>query len=334
MSRALITGGAGFIGAHLARRLLAEGLAVDLVDDFSRGRRDADLAALLEHPRVTCVKRDLSRPDSLQDLSNDYGLIFHLAAIVGVANVTRQPFAVLRRNVELLFAVLDFAARQRSLERLVFASTSEVHAGSLLHLDHPVPTPEAATVALPDLAEGRSSYLLSKLYGEALCHHAGLPATTIRPHNIYGPRMGMAHVIPELLTRAAGTPEGGAMTVYSAGHRRAFCYVSDAVELIARLALAPDAEGGVFNVGNQAEELSIGDLAGRIAATLGRAVAIEAGPDTPGSPARRCPDMTRTIAATDFAPRVSLDQGLRLTWDWYREQAADPVPGDVTRAAS
>jgi nucleoside-diphosphate-sugar epimerase len=155
----LITGGAGFIGAHLARRLLGEGARIDLIDDFSRGRLDAELTALAEQPAVRCLERDLLAPGSLEDLGEDYDLVFHLAAIVGVANVMKQPLAVLRRNVELLLGMLDFAARQKRLRRLVFASTSEVHAGSLLHLDLPIPTPETAPVALPDLAQSRSSYL-------------------------------------------------------------------------------------------------------------------------------------------------------------------------------
>ena len=323
--RALITGGAGFIGVHLTRRLIADGIRVDLVDDFSRGRRDPDLMELIADPRVDCLARDLLTPGSLDDLPNGYDLIFHLAAIVGVANVMKQPYEVLRRNVELLFAVLDFAQRQRSLQRLVFASTSEVFAGSLEHLELPVPTPESAPVALPDLAGPRSSYLLSKLYGEALCHHAGLPATVIRPHNIYGPRMGMAHVIPELFQRILETPEGGALTVYSVAHRRAFCYVADAVELIVRLALAAEAEGQVFNLGNQDDEISIGELAARVIATVGRKLDIDPGPETPGSPRRRCPDMTRTLAVTGYKPRVGLAQGLAETWDWYRERLLEPA---------
>ncbi len=323
--RVLITGGAGFIGVHLARRLLAEGARIDLVDDFSRGCRDRDLEALAAEPTVTCIARDLAEPGCLDDFAGDYDLVVHLAAIVGVANVQRQPFVVLRRNVELLLAVLDLAQRQGGLGRLVFASTSEVHAGSPEHLDLPIPTPETAPVALPDLGAPRSSYLLSKLYGEALCHHAGLPVTVIRPHNIYGPRMGMAHVIPELLDRTAGAPEGGTLTVHSPGHRRAFCYVSDAVEMIARLALAPEAAGGVFNIGNASEEVTIRGLAERVLATVGRRLAILGGDDTPGSPVRRCPDMTRTLAVTGFTPGIALDAGLEETWAWYRDRAAQPA---------
>lgn len=323
--RVLITGGAGFIGLHLARRLLAEGAKVDLLDDFSRGRRDGDLAALEHEAGIGCLERDLIRPDAFAGFDRGYSRIFHMAAIVGVANVERRPQAVLRDNAEMLFRVLDFAGRQTGLERLVFLSTSEVHAGSLEHLDLPLPTPECAPVALPDLARPRSSYLLSKLYGEALCLHAGLPVTIVRPYNIYGPRMGFAHVIPELLKRAAEAPDGGQLEVYSPRHCRAFCYVGDAVELLVRLARTPEAAGGVFNLGNQDEVLAMADLAALILETQGRNLRIVAGPTTPGSPARRCPDMTRTIGVTGYRPQVALRDGLRRTWHWYEDQLVSPL---------
>lgn len=316
--RVLITGSAGFIGAHLAKAFLARGARVDLVDNFARGRLDADLRALLARPGVCFVERDLLAPNNLDDLDEDYELIFHLAAIVGVANVARRPLAVLRDNVTMLINLLDFAKRQGRLTRFVFTSTSEVHAGSLQHLALPVPTPECAPVALPDMAEPRTSYLLSKLYGEALCHHSGLPYTIIRPHNIYGPRMGVAHVIPELLQRVFSTLPGVRLRVYSPDHRRAFCYIADAVEMIVRLALADEATGGVFNLGNQTEEISMRDLARRVMTTVGKTMAIEAGPDTPGSPSRRCPDMTRTIAVTGYLPEIGMEEGLRRTYQWYR----------------
>ncbi len=323
--RILITGGAGFIGAHLARRLLAEDARIDLVDDFSRGEQDPDFAALAGNSALRCVERDLMVPDSLNDLPADYDLVFHLAAIVGVANVTRQPLEVLRQNLEMLLAVQRLASRQKRLQRFIFASTSEVHAGTQAQLDLPVPTPEDALVALPDLAQSRATYLLSKLYGEALCHHADLPFTVIRPYNIYGPRLGMAHVVPELLRRVERSPEGGALTVCSMSHRRAFCYVSVAVELIVRLALAEEALGGVFNVGNQTEEMAVGQLAELVVAMVGRRLTLEPGPDTPGSPARRCPDMSRTTRVTGYKARVSLPVGLRETYGWYRDRVFRPA---------
>ncbi len=317
MTRVLITGGAGFIGAHLARKLAAEDNRVDLIDNFARGTRDSDLAALEDHPAVTLIARDLLRPNALSDLDRDYDLIFHLAAIVGVEAVVGAPFEVLSRNMEMLTSLLSFAGEQRELHRFVFASTSEVYAGSLDLPDFEVPTAETAPILLPDLDQPRSSYLLSKIYGEALCGHSGLPVTILRPHNIYGPRMGWSHVIPQLLERARQTAEGRRLTIYSPAHTRSFCHVSDAVELMIRLAFGEVARGGTFNVGNQSEEITMWDLAERIVSVLGREIALEPGPDTPGSPPRRCPDMSKTIEATRFVPHIRLVDGVKESAGWY-----------------
>src|SRR5262249_43515107 len=141
-------------------------------------------------------------PAAVKQLPNDYSLIFHLAAVLGVQNVLDRPYETLRDNVALLDRVVELARRQHALERFVFTSTSEVYAGSLLHLNMPVPTPEDFPLALPALDHPRTSYMLSKVYGEALVVHSGLPFTVLRPHNIYGPRMGLLHVIPQLLEKA------------------------------------------------------------------------------------------------------------------------------------
>jgi UDP-glucose 4-epimerase len=318
MSRVLITGGGGFIGAHLARFLADRGDEIDLVDDLSRGRLDADLTALQERPNVRLLEKDMLAPGALDDLGGEYGLIFHLAAIVGVANVLEAPERVLRRNVELLVHALDLAARQEDLERFVFASTSEVYAGTLVLGNLPLPTPEDAPLTVPDPKLPRTSYMLSKIFGEAMSFQSGLPVTVVRPHNVYGPRMGLAHVIPELLQRAHETEDGGCLEVYSVDHRRTFCHVSDAVEMMARAARAPEGAGQTLNIGKQTPEITIGELAELIVEVVGRRLEIEPLPAHPGSPARRCPDMTRTSEVTGHVAQMSVEDGVRDTYDWYR----------------
>jgi UDP-glucose 4-epimerase len=321
MSRVLITGGGGFIGAHLARALAGAGDEVDLLDDLSRGQMDADLRELLALPNVRLLERDLLAPGAAEDLPTEYARIFHLAAIVGVANVLEAPDRVLRRNVELLGAVLDISARQSALERLVFASTSEVYAGTLELGTLPVPTPEDAPLTVPDLRLPRTSYMLSKIFGEAMVLQSDLPVTVVRPHNVYGPRMGLAHVIPELLQRAHATPDGGRLEVYSVEHRRTFCHVSDAVEMIARAARSPEGVGETLNVGKQDPEIMIGELAELVIDTVGKRLEIEPLPPHPGSPARRCPEMSHMAAVTGYVAQTSLEDGVRDTYDWYRRNA-------------
>jgi nucleoside-diphosphate-sugar epimerase len=318
MSRVLITGGGGFIGAHLARLLADREDEVDLVDDLSRGRLDSDLEALAERPNVHLIEADLLAADAPDLLSAEYDLIFHLAAIVGVANVLDAPDRVLRLNVELLATALDLAARQDGLERFVFASTSEVYAGTLELGDLPLPTPEDAPLTVPDPRLPRTSYMLSKIFGEAMAFQSGLPVTVVRPHNVYGPRMGLAHVIPELLQRAHDAQDGGRLGVHSVDHRRTFCHVSDAVEMIARAARAPEGAGQTLNIGKQEPEIAIGDLAQIVIGVVGRRLEIEPLPEHPGSPPRRCPDMTRTTEVTGYTAQMSVEDGVRDTYDWYR----------------
>src|SRR5262249_40070572 len=176
--RALITGGAGFIGCHLARRLLAGGHRVALLDDFSRGVHDGELRELTSRPEVRLIECNLLDPTATAELAraeaDRFEVIVHLAAIIGVANVLDRPYAVLRDNVAMLAHVVELGRRQAGLQRLLFASTSEVYAGTLRHFHLPVPTPEASPLALTDLEHPRTSYMLSKIYGEAMCHQAGL----------------------------------------------------------------------------------------------------------------------------------------------------------------
>ncbi len=318
MSKALITGGLGFIGYHLSSHLLAEGFEVHAYDNCRRGSIDLQIEGLRANSRYRLIIGDLIDESSLKRLADDYTYIFHMAAIVGVRRVAERPYQVLTDNVASLVNVIDLARRQTDLRRLVFPSTSEVYAGTLQYFGMPFPTPETTPLAVTELAQPRTSYMLSKIYGEALCQHAGVPFTIIRPHNVYGPRMGMAHVVPELLKRAYQASTGGKLLVFSANHKRTFCYVDDAVELIIRLAKAPAGLSGTFNIGSSTEEISIARLAELIVATVGKHLEIEPAPVTQGSTERRQPHLGRAITVTGYIPTISLREGVLQTYEWYR----------------
>ena len=323
MKKALITGGAGFIGGHLTARLLDEGYAVDLLDNMSRGVDDELIAGFRSRPDVGFVVADLMDPASVAGLGSDYTHVFHFAALLGVQNVLNRPYEVLRANVAMLETMLDLAARQDALERFIFPSTSEVYVGTLQHFDLPLPTPETTPLAISPLEHPRTSYMLSKIYGEALVNQAGMPFTIIRPHNFYGERMGLSHVIPELLSKIHRLSDGDELVIASMDHRRTFCHIDDAVEYIVRLLGADAAVDGTFNVGVQAPEISIGELAELLVRTVGRDVRIVPGETTPGSPSRRAPDMSHTISVTGHQPAVSLEDGVSRVYDWYRERVFD-----------
>lgn len=325
MTHALITGGGGFIGLHLARRLLKAGVRVTLVDNFSRGARDGDLADLLRQDGAELRSGDLRDPETWRALPRDVTRVFHFAAILGVRNVLERAFEVLGDNVAMTVRALAWARTLPGLSRFVFASTSEVYAGTLAAHGLAFPTPESTPLVASDLAHPRSSYMLSKIQGEALCHQAGVPFTIVRPHNVYGPRMGMAHVVPELMKKAWEQPEGGRLEVFSPDHRRTFCYVDDAVAMIDAISTAAAGLGGTFNVGVESPEVEIRELAERILACVGRTLPLALGDTTPGSPSRRCPDISRLTAATGVTPQVSLDAGLARTFEWYRRTVFAPA---------
>jgi nucleoside-diphosphate-sugar epimerase len=328
--KVLITGGAGFIGGFLAKALAERGAEVQVLDNLSRGRPDGFLRGLQERG-VELLKLDLIDPSTIEQLPGDYDLIFHLAAIVGVQNVLDRPYETLRDNVALLARAIELARAQKNLARFLFASTSEVYAGSLLHLEMPVPTPESFPLALTALEHPRTSYMLSKIYGEAMVAHSGLPFTIFRPHNIYGPRMGLLHVIPQLLEKAHRATPGSAIEVFSVDHRRSFCYIDDAVAMLIAAAQNPACRGQMLNLGRETPEIAIGDLAHIVIATVGKALSIKPAPVTAGSPSRRAPSMAKMMALTGVTAQVTVEQGVALTYAWYRDHVFGGLETEVAR---
>lgn len=318
-NKVLITGGAGFIGLHLANHLLDHGYHVCLADNFARGVKDDYLNSTLNRENVTISEVDVLELHAVLSLGDDYDVIFHLAAIIGVAHVMERPFNVLYDNIRMLGNMLELAKQQMKLSRFMFPSTSEVYAGTLKYFELPIPTPEAAPLAVTALDEPRTSYMLSKIYGEAMCQQSGIPFTNFRPHNIYGPRMGMSHVIPEQLQKAHEASEGGSVDVYSLEHSRCFCYIDDAVEMLRRMIENNQCSGKTLNLGTQNPEVTMREVAETCIKTVGKNLLMNEHPATPGSPERRGPDMTITGQLTGYESCVGLQEGISKTYQWYKE---------------
>jgi UDP-glucose 4-epimerase/UDP-glucuronate decarboxylase len=174
---------------------------------------------------------------------------------------------------------------------------------------------------ISDITAPRFAYAVSKLAGEAAFLHTararGFDAVVGRFHNVYGPRMGADHVIPEMSLRAQAGENP--FRVPGADQFRAFCHVDDAVEAMVRLMATPEAAGQIVHIGNDREETNIGDLARLVRQVSGAEFALEAEPAPPGSVQRRCPDLTRLRSLTGFEPKVSLEDGVRSTYAWYGE---------------
>lgn len=320
MKKILITGGAGFIGFHLAKLLMMSGYDITIVDNFARAVLDDDLNLLVKNKGVRICDIDVLNSGSLIELGTDYQYIFHLAAIIGVTHVLSKPYTVLYDNVRLLGNVIDFARQQKALKRMLFASTSEVYAGTLKKFAIEIPTPETTPLAITELSQPRTSYMLSKIYGEAMCLHSGLPVTSFRPHNIYGPRMGLSHVIPEQLKKAELANDGDVVEVFSVDHTRAFCYVDDAVKMLMLMMNSSPCEGNTLNLGVESSEITIQNVAEICHLAANKKLVIKPMPATPGSPTRRSPDMSKTFDLIDYKPIITLEDGIARTYDWYKSK--------------
>ena len=314
--RHLVTGAAGLIGFEIARRLLEHGDEVVAVDVGWKGGL-ADLEALREvHPRALRILRgDLARDaGALEEAQGRFDGVFHLAAIVGVRYVTEHPYETLDVNLRSTLAVLDHSMRV-GCGAFVFGSSSENYASGADAGTVPIPTPEDVPVSIADVALPRWSYAASKIAGEsavfAAARRSGFEPAVVRFHNVYGPRMGPTHVIPEFLQRCRQRADP--FTVYGEEQTRSFLYVEDAaaaLQLVLDAALRGNA--GITNVGS-AEETRIGDLARLVFEVTGHRPRIDAKPAPPGSVARRVPELRR-LNSLGFLRRVPLPEGLRACW--------------------
>jgi UDP-glucuronate decarboxylase len=320
--RILITGGAGFVGYHLAQALSQdEADEVTLLDNLSRGAEDDDLRALTERPNVSLAVGDLRDVGVWEQLGKGYDEVYHLAAVIGVRKVVEHPAEVIRTNALSTLHLLDWLVDGGG-RKVLFSSTSEAYAWTQHFHELPVPTPEDVPVSLTDLADPRSSYAGSKIFGELAvtqyCRAHERAFTIVRYHNVYGPRMGMEHVIPELYERARSGQDP--LTVYSVDHRRAFCYVSDAVSATVAAMREPAADGWTINIGNDREELTIGELAERLLRCAGIETTISPQKAASDPVQRRSPELTRARTLLGYEPRVMLDEGLERTLAWYADR--------------
>lgn len=325
--RVVVTGGGGFIGAYLVKRLVHDGWDVAVVDTMVRGdaSRFAEVADQVE--LHTCDVRDQA---ALEKAFVGAEVVMHLAAVNGTQNFYTQPEMVLEVGMLGALAVAN-AGRVADVPDLVFASTAEVYQTPAV-----IPTPETIPLMLPDSLNPRYSYGGGKIVSELIAFNYGREhyrqVQVFRPHNVFGPNMGWKHVEPQFIMRALAAkdahPEGKApFDIQGAGtETRSFCYVDDVVQGI----LTMYEKGGhreIYHIGSD-EEVSIRDLASRIGDIVGVDLDIRPGASAPGGTPRRCADISK-MRSLGWSPVTSLDEGLRRTVDWYTEHRDDTPANEL-----
>ena len=311
--RILVTGGAGFIGSTLIRRIIDDNQVV-ILDTFGRDALRYH-PGLAEHPNLTVHRGSVLDPEAVQRAMQDAGLVVHCAAVAGIDSVGLKPTRTMRINVIGTWRVLEAAVEAGGVRRFVDFSTSEVFGQRAWKVAESDPT----TVA--PVGESRWTYAVSKLATEHMAHayhdEFGLPVVCLRPFNVYGPRQVGEGAIHHFIRRAvAGEP----LLVHGDGSQiRAWCYIDDMVEALCRSLVHEAAVGESFNVGNPVATVTIAGLAERIvrlADSRSEVVHVDrAGPDVE----LRVPDVEKAARVLDFRADVSLDEGLRRTIDWYRD---------------
>jgi len=308
--RILLTGGAGFIGSHLADHYLAKGVQVTILDNFSTGSQEniAHLAG-----KVTTVDGDIRNVDQVEKLTKDADLVLHMAAALGVNTILESPLESMSTNITGSEVVLNAAAKFN--KRIIIASTSEIYGKNL---KQPLNEADDRVVGAPQKI--RWTYSDAKAIEEAMAfalhQEKKLPVTTVRLFNTVGPRQSGRYgmVVPRFVEAAL---KNEALTIYGDGTQsRVFCHVDDAVQAIATIASTDSTIGEVFNVGGSGE-VSIKELAERVIATTKSQSVITYTPYTDAYPAgfediqRRVPDISKIKQAIGWVPTKDLETIIR-----------------------
>ena len=319
MKKVLVTGGSGFLGSALVRKLVKLGYNVRVLDNNFRGSSRRLLEVIND---IEFIQGDIRDQETVNNASSGVDWMFHLAFVNGTRFFYEKADLVLDVGVKGAITTME-AAKKNKVEKYILASSSEIY-----QQPTKVPTDEAERAMIPDVTNPRFSYSGGKLISELLTLHylksQDLKRIIFRPHNIYGPDMGWEHVIPDFMIRLReilkieNEDRKINFPIQGTGKEtRAFCFVDDAVNGI-MLSAEKGSDGNIYNVGVDKEVTisQIVNMIGEITSTNLKAepkITLERGSTT-----RRCPDITK-LKALGYKPSVSLDQGLKKCWDWYKD---------------
>lgn len=311
----LVTGGTGFIGSAVVKRLIEQGHEVRILDNHLRG-----LISRLDGvvDRCELVTADIRELTAVERATKGVDCVLHLAYVNGTEFFYSNPELVLDIALRGMLNVID-ACRKNNVKELILASSSEVYQTPEI-----IPTPESVSLIVPDILNPRFSYGGGKLACELIAMNYGRKGfervVVFRPHNVYGPNMGYEHVLPQLVLRAKEKIKLSHSQLIEfeiqgdGSQTRAFIHIDDFTDCLMKV-IESGEHLNVYHIGNP-EEITIAEVAKEIFARLERDVRIVPGPLTLGSAPRRCPDISK-VRSLGFEPRIPFQDGLPSLIEWY-----------------
>jgi len=319
MSKILITGGTGFIGYHIAKKLSETDNAITLVGR-NRDKVDKDLQDLLSKPNVNLIEADLTDKESWKKIGNGYDYIYHLAGLKSFEDFSSIPHEVLRIGIETTLNLLSWLSKENNKPdaKVLYTSTSDVYAGVPVS-NLKIPTPENTALVIPDVHEPRWSYAGQKIIGEMLFIYYSkaynFRMSIVRPNNIYGPRAGQDPMIPKMISRIKNHIDP--FPIISPSENRASCYVGDLVDALILISESRKTDGEIYHIGGKEENTvrELLEIMFKICNWRPEKFDIKENPDD--SSKHSLPDISKIKRDTGWEPKVSLEEGLRKTIEWY-----------------
>ena len=317
--KVLVTGGSGFIGSYLVKKLVSLGYQVTVLDNNSRGSATR-LSTV--HDQIVFIEGDIRDPAVVDKACRGIDTVYHLAYINGTKNFYKVPGLILDIAMRGMINILD-ACKSHKIQSLFIASSSEVYQRA-----SQIPTSEDVSLSIPDIQNPRYTYGGGKIAMELLAVHYATEfidrVIIFRPHNVYGPDMGTDHVVPEFIERALSIkPDQSSSYDFpilgDGTQTRSFIYIDDFIDALTLIGEVA-AKSGIYHIGTQ-DEITIMELANEIASLCN--INIRVVPSAPplGETDRRCPNISK-LSALGFEPNFSLSEGLLNTLKWHQSKLA------------
>ncbi len=321
IKKCLILGGAGFIGMNIVKELCRnEKYYITIGDNFSRGKKDEYLNALIKNNNIKVISADFTDPKSFNKLDLDYDYVYMLASVVGVEYTQRIPNELIRINTSLIFNTLEWI-KHTKCKKILFTSTSECYAGTIEAFNYKIPTSEDVPLCIDDITHPRFTYAVTKMLGESgFINYSkiyGFDCTIVRYHNVYGPRMGFKHVIPQVVQRFIKGEEP--FKIFGYNQTRSFNFIDDAVSGTILAMESKNTNGEIFHIGDMNSEITIEELIKFIGDLMSyNGNYIKQGAHS-GSVSRRCPNTQKAKKVLGYNPIIKWKEGVKKTVNWYKD---------------